>query len=379
MNTERPPYHDEDEIDLMDLLRTLWMERRLIIGMAAAGAVLGLVIGFSTPKQYNVTATFMPEYSTESQGGASSLLRQFGGLAGLGGASYSASSSALRVELYPDIVQTIPFQRELMHHDFRLPGRDGTLTLYEYLTREQEPGLLGRVLEWTIGLPGKLLAWMRPAPAPLPDVSDIVGQVVSLTRTERKVAERLGKNVVATLDKKSGIFSISVTLPDPVLSALVGQYVITQLTAYLVEYRTEKLKRDLDFTQERLTEARVRYESAGIALSSFRESQQGTATARARRGEQFLQSEHDLAFGVYNTLTQQFEQQKLKLQEETPLFKTLQPVVLPHGPASPKKALILVLSTIAFGFLSLIVIFVKKADWRQVTREEAEEPIIVQK
>ena len=39
MNTERPPY-DGDEIDLMELLRTLWMERRLIIGMAAAGAVL---------------------------------------------------------------------------------------------------------------------------------------------------------------------------------------------------------------------------------------------------------------------------------------------------------------------------------------------------
>ena len=107
-------------------------------------------------------------------------------------------------------------------------------------------------------------------------------------------------------------------------------------------------------------------------MSSFRESQQGTATARARRGEQFLQSEHDLAFGVYNTLTQQFEQQQLKLQEETPMFKTLQPVVLPAGPASPKKAQIAVLSTMAFGFLSLLVIFLKKADWGRLTREEGE-------
>jgi uncharacterized protein involved in exopolysaccharide biosynthesis len=371
MSTERPPY-DEDEIDLMDLLRTLWKERRLIIGMAAAGAVLGLVIGFTSPKQYRVTATFMPEYSTESQGGASSLLRQFGGLAGLGGASYSSGSSALRVELYPDIVKTTPFQKELMYQGFRLPGHDSTITLYAYLTRDQEPGVLSTVLEWTIGLPRKLVALMRPAQPAAPDISILSEQVVSLTRTERGVVQYLEKNVVATLDNRSGIFSISVNMSDPVLAAEVGQYVIAQLTAYLVEYRTEKLKRDLDFTKERLTEARIRYESAGIALSSFRESQQGTATARARRGEQFLQSEHDLAFGVYNTLTQQFEQQQLKLQEETPMFKTLQPVVLPAGPASPKKAQIAVLSTMAFGFLSLLVIFLKKADWGRLTREEGE-------
>jgi len=362
----------DDEIDLIDLLRTVWSERRLILSMVVAGAVIGLVVGLSSTKQYNVTSTLMPEYSTESQGGASSLLRQFGGLAGLAGGSYNTTSSALRVELYPDIVQTLPFQKQLMHQAFYVPEVDSMASLYDYFTEIRRPSLMGTVMSWTIGLPGKALALLRTEEQAGASAAVLSEDVMRLTRDEWKVAGQIKTLVSASLDKRSGIISIQVTMPDPVLAANVTHYVVGQLTTYLIQYRTEKLQRDLTFTQDRLAEARVRYERAGIALSTFRESQQGTASARMRQGEQFLQSEYDLAFGVYNTLTQQIEQQRLKLQEETPVFKTLQPVVLPNNPAGQGTAFVILVSVFISGVLALLLIFLKRVEWSRISTSEPE-------
>jgi uncharacterized protein involved in exopolysaccharide biosynthesis len=362
----------DDEIDLIDLLRTVWSERRLILSMVAAGAVIGLVVGLSSTKQYNVTSTLMPEYSTESQGGASSLLRQFGGLAGLAGGSYNATSSALRVELYPDIVQTLPFQKQLMHQTFYVPEVDSMASLYDYFTEIRRPSLMGTVMSWTFGLPGKALALLRTEEQAGASAAVLSEDVMRLTPKEWGVAGQIKTLVSASLDKRSGIISIQVTMPDPVLAANVTHYVVGQLTTYLIQYRTEKLQRDLTFTQDRLAEARVRYERAGIALSTFRESQQGTASARMRQGEQFLQSEYDLAFGVYNTLTQQIEQQRLKLQEETPVFKTLQPVVLPNQPAGQGTAFMIVVSVFISGFMALMLIFLKRVEWSRISTSDPE-------
>lgn len=350
--------HDNDN-DLVEILNILWRERRIIIIVTTISALIGLVLAFTSPKEYQVTARLMPEYTAESQGGASSLLRQFGGLAGLAGSSYNSNSNAMRVELYPEIVRTLPFQKQLMEHPFRFSMGDSLVTLYEYFVDKQQPGLVSRVLKWTISLPGRTFALFSPEGERIRHVIHVSDGVVHLSSSQLIVAYTLQKRVAASLDVKSGIVTISVYLPDPVLAANVGQFVIEQLTDYLVQYRTEKYQRDLAFTNERLEEVRKRYENAGYAFSAFRESAQGTPTSRARQGEQFLQSEYELAFAVYNNLTQQLEQQKLKLQEETPMFKILQPIYLPERPASPRKLIILVIGTMVGFFLSSTIVFLR--------------------
>lgn len=357
MNAEQ---QQNDKTAFLDLLRILWQDRRTIFAFIAIGAVVGLVLAFTLPNEYRVVARLMPEYTTESQGGASSLLRQFGGLAGLAGASYNANSNAIQVVLYPEIVQTLPFQKQLMNHKFQFSLADSSVSLYDYFLERHRPGIGSFIIEWSVGLPGKFLALFRSEIEPISYEIYLLNGVVLLDRNQFFVARILQKRVTATLDIKSGIIAITVNLPDPVLTANVGQYVIEQLTAYLVQYRTEKLQRDLTFTEERLTEARERYESAGFAYSAFRESAQGTPTSRARQGEQFLQSEYELAFGVYNNLTQQLEQQKLKLQEETPMFKILQPVYLPDQPVSPNKLLISIFFIATGGLFSLILLYLRR-------------------
>ena len=107
------------------------------------------------------------------------------------------------------------------------------------------------------------------------------------------------------------------------------EYTIRELTEYLTEYRTEKVLRDLTFVEEQLATAEVRFEAAQLALAEFRDSNQGNLSARAQTDEQRLNSEYQIAFNLYNSLTQQYEEAKLKVQETTPVFKTLEPVQVP--------------------------------------------------
>ena len=56
-----------------------------------------------------------------------------------------------------------------------------------------------------------------------------------------------------------------------------------------------------------------------------------------------------LTFNVYNTLAQKLEQDKLRVQEQTPVYTIIQPATVPLKASSPKKPLIL----IGFVFLAI--------------------------
>ena len=56
-----------------------------------------------------------------------------------------------------------------------------------------------------------------------------------------------------------------------------------------------------------------------------------------------------LTFNVYNTLAQKLEQDKLRVQEETPVYTVIEPATIPLKASSPRKLIILV------GFVFLAV------------------------
>jgi uncharacterized protein involved in exopolysaccharide biosynthesis len=351
--------YDEDEIDLLELAKTIWNKRMFILKIVGIGAFLGVIIALLSPKEYKSTSTLMPEYSTESQGGASSLLSQYGGLLGISGGSYDSNSNAIRVDLYPNIVQSTNFQMKLMQQPFYFSDLDTTATLFEYYTELNSAGVLGFVAEYTIGLPGKILGAILPKKELMTSVPGATEEslVLNLSKEEFEVVETLRGKISASLDEKSGIVSVTVTLPDNVAAAAVTEYTIRELTEYLTEYRTEKVLRDLTFVEEQLATAEVRFEAAQLALAEFRDSNQGNLSARAQTDEQRLNSEYQIAFNLYNSLTQQYEEAKLKVQETTPVFKTLEPVQVPINDET-SGAMILIVFIMLSGIGSIGWIFI---------------------
>ncbi len=187
-------------------------------------------------------------------------------------------------------------------------------------------------------------------------MTTVPGMILNLSEDEVEVIQLLRKKIIASLDEESGIVSVSVTLPDNIAAAAVTEYTIKELTEYLTEYRTEKVLRDLTFVEDQLATAEVRFEEAQQALAEFRERYQGNLSIRNQTEEQRLQSEYQVAFNLYNSLTQQFEEARLKVQEETPMFKTLEPVQVPLDDETSGAMIVFIMLS---GIISIGWIFVQ--------------------
>ena len=64
-------FNDDDEIDLVELFKTLWENKKTIIATALLFAITAGIISFMLPKQYKSTASF---FITESDKPSSSLM-----------------------------------------------------------------------------------------------------------------------------------------------------------------------------------------------------------------------------------------------------------------------------------------------------------------
>lgn len=353
--------YEEDEIDLIELAKTIWDNRKIIYRFVTVGIILGVLVALLSPKEYVSDATLMPEYNTESGSGASGLLQQYGGLLGLsGGGSYNSASNAIRVDLYPQIVQSLSFQTNLMSQEFTYPDYDTTATLYEYFTEIHSLGVLASVEKYTVRLPFTILGALKGDPEEeMLNETEQDPEILSLTKDQMEVVKNLRERVGVSLNEETGIVTVNVRMPNARVAAQVAKYTIGELTEYLVEYRTEKVQRDLEFVEDQLSKAEERFEEAQLALAEFTDSNQGNLTARARTDQQRLQSEYDVAFNLYNSLTQQYEQARLKVQEETPVFKVLQPVQVPVEDET-SGFMILIVFVMLSGIASIGWIFIRQ-------------------
>lgn len=341
----------ENEIDLVELAKYCWDRRSLIYKVVAIGTVLGLLYMLTAPKNYKAEASLMPEYKTEGPSGASNLLQKYGGLIGIDPGTYSSNSNAIRVQLYPNIAQSLPFQLQLLNIPVTSTHYDTTVTAYSYFRDIHTPGILELLLTYTIKLPLTLKNIAFPKESSPPSQVELDSTVVNISEEKMIIIEQMRERLNVQLNEETGIISVSAEMPEPVMAAKMADKAIEVLTNYLTDYRTEKAKIDLKFAKEQLAKAKERFRKAQLKLAEFRDSNMGSLTATALIKQQSLQSEYDLAFNLYNSLSQQYEQAKLRLQEETPVFKTLQPVQVPIKDTL-SGALVLLVS----AFLSFIII-----------------------
>ena len=86
---------EEQEINLLDLLRVIVRRRMLIIKLCIAAGILSIAYSLSLPNIYSATARILPPQKDTGGGGLSALLGQMGGLAGMAGISGIGGSGEL--------------------------------------------------------------------------------------------------------------------------------------------------------------------------------------------------------------------------------------------------------------------------------------------
>lgn len=333
---ELSPEMEEQEIDLLELAVRVWSEHWLVLKWCGIAVVVALVVGFSIPKEYTTTVMLAPETSDGSR--SLSGLSALAGMAGISMGNVSGND-ALYPELYPDIVSSVAFATDLF--DVKVTDEKGKLTtdVYDYLKEEQ------RSAWWTaaISLPFKCLDWVMSLFRDEEEENE-AGKLAPfrLTKDETEIVKALNERIAVAVDKKTSVVTLSVTMQDPLISATLTDTVMTRLQNYITDYRTNKARHDLEFTQKLYDEARQNYYTAQQAYADYVDMNQNISLRSVQTRQERLQNEMTLAYNLYNQTAQQLQLAKAKVQESTPVYTVVQAATVPLKASKPSKMMILV-------------------------------------
>ncbi len=332
--TPASSFQKEQEIDLLELAGKVWAGRRLVLKWCGIAVVVALVVAFSIPKEYTATVMLAPEVENGSRSMGS--LSALAGMAGINMGS-GEGGDALSPDLYPDIVSSINFTTEL----FAVPVTDveGELQtdLFSYLQNEQRSPWWSVV----ISFPFKCISWVMSL---LQDETEETGQLdpFHLTQEEMAVVKTLNNRIAVSVDKKTAVITLSVTMQDPLIAATMTDTVMQRLQNYITDYRTNKARHDLEFTQRLYDEAQKKYYDAQQTYADYVDMNQNIALRSVQTRQERLQNEMNLAYNLYNQTAQQLQLAKAKVQENTPVYTVVQAATVPLQASKPSKVMILV-------------------------------------
>lgn len=342
------PENDELEIDWMEILRKIIAIRKTLYKAAGVGVVLGIIIALSIPKQYTVTVTLSPEMGGDkASGGLASLASSF-----LGGGATSSSNDALNVTLAPDIVASTPFVLELFNT--RVQTLDGKLdtTLVAYLDKQKSPWW-----GYIIKAPSMAIGAIKALFTEKPDSATTLNPF-QLTEKEAAKVKGLRQSILAEVDKKTAMTTISVTLQDPKVTAIVADSVVGKLQQYIIDYRIKKAKEDCAYLEELYKERQQEYYDAQSKYAHYFDTNRNIALQSVRAEQERLQNDMNLAYQVYSQVAQQLQVARAKIQEEKPVFAVVEPATVPLLPSSTSKKVIvlgfIILTVCATGVWTLI-------------------------
>ena len=120
------------------------------------------------------------------------------------------------------------------------------------------------------------------------------------------------------------------------------------LQNYITDYRTNKARQDLAFTEKLYKEAKESYTEAQKKYANFVDANQNIIMLSYRAEQERLQNEMNLAYSVYTQVSSQLQMARAKVQEITPVYTVVQPATVPLRASKPNKMMVL----IGFVFLA---------------------------
>jgi uncharacterized protein involved in exopolysaccharide biosynthesis len=341
----RPATEDDDElqIDWMGILRQVLAIRKKLYKAAAVGVVLGILIALGTPKQYTVSITLSPEMgSSKSGSGLASMAASF-----LGGSIGSDSPDALNATLAPDIVASTPFLMELF--DARVVSQDKQIdTTFTAYLDEQKSSWMGYVLK----APGMAISGIKSLFSEKKEKTETIQEgTIELNEEDAAKLEGLRQQIMADVDKKTAITTLSVTLQDPKVTATIADSVVSKLQQYITAYRTSKAKEDCQYLEKLYKERQQEYYDAQQRYARYVDANSNVVFQSTLAERERLQNDMNLAYQVYSQVAQQLQVARAKVQEEKPVFAVVEPAVVPLNPSGTSR------KVIVLGFIFLAVAF----------------------
>ncbi len=344
--TDNTPSNSEDEIDLRDLILPLWKARKQILLIATLCGILGGIVGFLTPATYTASSTFLPQ-TAQAGGGLSGSLGGLASLAGINLSTGAAGGGEIPPSMYATVLASEPFRKRIL--DAKIWVNGDSLSYREYLIN-QPKSVVETILEYTIGLPGKLAGSGKEEVA-----ITSPGELQALSDDENELHKALAGKISIANNKKEGVVSITVVEGDPMIAAQVAKATEEVLQDWIIEHKVKNAKAQYDFIEKQFITKQKEFFSIQDQLAGYMDRNQNVLSATYLTRLERLQAEFDLLNTVYSELAKQKEQAAIQLSKDTPTFSVLDPVTVPKEKTGPRRSL--------YIFGSFILSLIISAGW----------------
>lgn len=329
------------EIDLIILLKKVWLNKKLISRICITFFIIGCIIAYSIPKTYKVEITLSPESNSNGSNSNLTGMAAMLGIGGIGGGNIDAVNSTM----FPDLIQSTPFILEMYNVQVAPLKSTKAISLSDYMDTQKQPWW-----NYVLGLPIKA-----------------INRICSLFSSEKKIEEnkaidpyRLTREqhskisaikgiLSASEDKKSNMTIVSVTLQDPEVAAAVADSAVAKLQEYIIDYRTRKAQEDCNYLEKLCKERKEEYYKAQKAYADFMDANRNVVLQRTQAEGTRLQNDMSIAFQIYSQVETQLQVARAKVQEAKPVFAIVEPATVPLTPSGPNKKII-ILSLLFLGF-----------------------------
>jgi len=340
---------DDKKNDVIDLriLISLLLQRKKLFGIVLVVTfVVASALILCVPRTYTCVVKLAPEAASATTGSA------LGSIASSLGFDLSnmESNDAIFPLLYPELFESNDFLVQLF--DIKIKSLDGEIktSYYDYLEKHQKKAIWKIPFTWLISKINNIMS---------PPV-DVVGggnqgekysKSFILSRKQVRIVEKMKDLIVCNIDKKTNVISIVVTDQDPLISATIADSVRMKLQQFIIDYRTEKARVDVDHYQQLLDNAKQEYEMALAKYSDYSDTHKDIILQAYISERDKLENDMSLKYQTYTAMKAQLEAAKSKLQEKVPAFTVLQGASVPIKPTGPKRMVFV----IGMLFLSVIV------------------------
>lgn len=331
-------------MSIPEMLRIMYSHKKKYLISCGAAFLLGIIIAFSIPKQYQSKVMLSPETNNGNQS-----LGSLGSLTSMLGSNINMmGEDAINPQYYPNVMQSTKFIVSLF--DIQLESTDGSLktTLYDYCKNHQ------KYPWWSSLNPLKLVQKDDE------DEFDNVNKKkllsgVYLTQKQSDIVDMIRDMLSCKCDPKDNFITITATTQDALISTELVDSASCRLQNFIIEYRTSKARHDLEYVQKLYTEASERYRRARIRYASFTDAYEKVVMQSYISQRDELENQMQLEYTIYSQLSQQLQAARGKVMEKTPVFAVIEPATVPLRKSSPKRILIIL------GWM--IVAFIGTTGW----------------
>lgn len=344
MEAVQPKKKNDPVIDFPRLWAALVRRKMTYFKVIPTVIMAVWIISLGLPDYYKCKIQLAPEdNSGQSVSSLAMLASTFG--VNLGG---NSGGDAIKPMFFPDLMNSVDFKTSLFNIMVKRPSDKAPMTYYDYLKNEQQD-------PWWIAVKDAMLG---DSDKDNKEAGPVEVNTFELTPEQTAIAGLIKSKIICdisnSLKTQEVLISIEVTDQDPHVAAMMVDSVKEHFQAFVTDYKTKKARRDLEFTEKLYKDAKKDYERARRLYAEFMDGNQDLLLESVRQKQTDLENEMQLLYNNYNAISTQLLAAKVRVQEVTPAFTTLEPATVPLWPSGPNRSRLVVLFTIVALFFTTI-------------------------